>query len=66
LLKTPKAQQVQRFCRPSHTVIGMLTFLSALGSLLSFRVRSRLTLELELVALRHQLMWWNGPAASGI
>jgi putative transposase len=33
----------------------MLTLLSALGSLLSFRVRSRLTLELELVALRHEL-----------
>jgi hypothetical protein len=33
----------------------MLTLLSALGSLLSFRVRNRLTLELELVALRHQL-----------
>ena len=33
----------------------MLTLLSALGSLLAFRVRSRLSLELELVALRHQL-----------
>ena len=33
----------------------MLTLLSALGSLLSFRVRSRLTLELELVAPRHQV-----------
>src|SRR5882762_696746 len=33
----------------------MITLLSALGSLLSFRLRSRLTLELELVALRHQL-----------
>ena len=33
----------------------MLTLLSALGSLLSFRFRNRLTLELELVALRHQL-----------
>ena len=33
----------------------MLTLLSALGSLLSFQVRSRLTLELELVALRHQV-----------
>ena len=32
----------------------MLTLLSALSSLLSFRVRSRLTLELELVALRHR------------
>ena len=29
----------------------MLALLSAIGSLLSFRVRSRLTLELELVAL---------------
>ena len=33
----------------------MITLLSALVSLLSFRVRSRLTLELELVALRHQV-----------
>jgi len=34
----------------------MLTLLSALGSLLLlFRVRSRATLELELVALRHQV-----------
>jgi putative transposase len=41
-------------CR-SHTVIGMITLLSALGSLLSFRVRSRASLELELVALRHQV-----------
>jgi hypothetical protein len=29
--------------------------LSAVGSLLSFRLRSRISLELELVALRHQL-----------
>src|SRR5512143_3170333 len=33
----------------------MMALLSAVGSLLSFRLRSRLTLELELVALRHQL-----------
>ena len=33
----------------------MLTLLSALGSLLSFRVRRRASLELELVALRHQV-----------
>src|SRR5450631_4181082 len=33
----------------------MLTLLSALGSLLSFRLRSRASLELELVALRHQV-----------
>jgi len=33
----------------------MLTVLSALASLLSFRLRSRASLELEVVALRHQL-----------
>jgi hypothetical protein len=33
----------------------MLTLLSALGSLLSLRVRSRAAMEFELVALRHQL-----------
>jgi putative transposase len=33
----------------------MITLLSAIGSLLSFRVRSRASLELELVALRHQV-----------
>jgi transposase InsO family protein len=34
---------------------GMVTFLSALVSLLSFRVRSRACLELELIALQHQV-----------
>jgi hypothetical protein len=33
----------------------MITILSALASLLSFRVRSRASLELELVALRYQV-----------
>ena len=33
----------------------MITILSAVVSLLSFRVRSRASLELELVALRHQV-----------
>jgi len=33
----------------------MITILSALVSLLSFRVRIRASLELELVALRHQV-----------
>src|SRR6202163_4030099 len=33
----------------------MITLLSAVGSLLSFRVRRRASLELELVALRHQV-----------
>ena len=35
--------------------MGMITLLSAVGSLLSFRLRSRASLELELVALRHQV-----------
>ena len=43
------------FSRHRHTVVGMITILSALVSLLSFRVRSRASLELELVALRHQV-----------
>jgi hypothetical protein len=34
----------------------MITLLSAVGSLLSFRLRSRASLELELVALRHQVI----------
>ena len=33
----------------------MITLLSAVGSLLSFRVRSRASLDFELLALRHQL-----------
>jgi putative transposase len=33
----------------------MITLLSALISLLSFRLRSRSSLELELIALRHQV-----------
>jgi putative transposase len=33
----------------------MITLLSAVGSLLSFRIRRRTSLELELVALRHQV-----------
>jgi putative transposase len=34
----------------------MITILSTLASLLSFRVRSRASLELELIALRHQVI----------
>ena len=35
--------------------MGLITLLAALVSLLSFRLRSRAALELEVVALRHQL-----------
>jgi len=34
---------------------AMITFLTAIASLLSFRIRSRAALELEVIALRHQL-----------
>jgi hypothetical protein len=46
---------------------GMITILSALASLLSFRFRSRASLELELVAPRHQLIVLRRqrPPASG-
>ncbi len=37
------------------TVVSMLTVLSALVSLLAFRLRGRASLELELIALRHQV-----------
>ena len=53
--KLRKAEKSWRFSRHRHTVVGMITILSALVSLLSFRVRSRASLELELVALRHQV-----------
>jgi putative transposase len=35
--------------------LPMIIFLSAIASFLSFRIRSRASLELELIALRHQL-----------
>jgi hypothetical protein len=44
----------------------MITILSALVSLLSFRVRSRTSLELELVALRHQVAVLRRQRASAI
>jgi hypothetical protein len=43
------------FLVPCPYVVGMIALLSAVGSLLSFRVRTRASLELELVALRHQV-----------
>jgi len=35
--------------------LPMITFLSAIVSFLSFRIRSRAPLELEVIAQRHQL-----------
>ena len=53
--KLRSAQNAWRFWHPRHTIVGMITYLSALASLLSFRFRSRASLELELVSLRHQV-----------
>jgi hypothetical protein len=54
--KLGNAEQVWRVLYHGHTVVDMITLLSAVGSLLSFRLRSRASLELELVALRHQVI----------
>ena len=54
LLKNPKGRESLEIFAPPP-VVGMIKILSALVSLLSFRVRRRASLELDLVALRHQV-----------
>ena len=44
----------------------MIEFLSLFVHVLLSPFKTRARLEAEIVMLRHQLMWWNGPAASGI
>src|SRR5215472_10904996 len=64
LLKTVNYQESLGFsCVIAVRSGGMITILSALVSVLSFRFRSRASLELELVALRHQLivLRWQRP-----
>ena len=41
--------------RHRPTVAGMITILSTVVSILGFRLRRRASLELELIALRHQV-----------
>jgi hypothetical protein len=53
LLKNPK--RWKRLETDDHTIVGMITILSTLVSGLSFRFRSRASLELELLAIRHQV-----------
>jgi hypothetical protein len=48
LLKSPQE-------RAGHTVTVMVAILSAIFSILEFRVPSRASLELQLIALRHQV-----------
>ena len=50
-----KAEKDWRFSPAGHTVMVMVTILCALVSIFEFRVRSRGSLELELIALRHQV-----------
>jgi hypothetical protein len=57
LLKTVNCREIKDFPAPPPIPSGcLITILSTLVSLLSFRVRSRASLELELIALRHQLI----------
>ena len=49
------APKTLEFCAVRFIVAGMLTILSAMVSLVSFRFRRRASLELELLALRHQV-----------
>ncbi len=44
----------------------MMAFLSLVFHVGASPFKTRSRLEAEVVLLRHQLMWWNGPAASGI
>jgi putative transposase len=55
LLKTSKVQKHWSFSCRGRTVAGMVTILCALVSIFEFRVRSRASLEFELIALRHQV-----------
>jgi hypothetical protein len=55
LLKTPKALESLAITMARHSVSGMMAFLSRLSSELACRFRSRAELELEVIALRHQL-----------
>ena len=50
-----KAEKDWRFSRAGHSVAVMVTILCTLVSIFEFRVRSRALLELELIALRHQV-----------
>jgi hypothetical protein len=49
----PQTPQIFGFVVVAH--LPMITFLAAIASLLSFRIRSRASLEFEVIALRHQL-----------
>jgi len=53
MITIPYALQRLEFCGDRLIVAGMITILSAIVSLASFRFRRRVFLELEVLALRH-------------
>jgi putative transposase len=53
--KLRRTEKGWRFLHHGPTVAGMITFLSTVISILGFRLRRRASLELELIALRHQV-----------
>ena len=53
--KLRRTEKGWRFLRHRPTVAGMITILSTVVSILGFRLRRRASLELELIALRHQV-----------
>ncbi len=55
LLTIPCALKTLEFCADRFILAGMCTILSAIVSLVSFRFRRRASLELEVLALRHQV-----------
>ncbi len=55
LLKIPKALKTVEFLPRRRSVAGMHTLISALSTMIACRLRSRADLELEIIALRHQL-----------
>ena len=59
LLKIPKASQSLAISLAGRNVAGMLALISAGFSWLACRFHSRAELELELVALRHQVAILN-------
>jgi hypothetical protein len=50
-----RSEKGWRFLCHRPTVAGMITILSTVVSVLGFRLRRRTSLELELIALRHQV-----------
>jgi hypothetical protein len=65
LPKTPKAlKSLAIYLLPRRRVAGMLAFLSALFCWFAGRFGSRIELEFEVIALRHQLgvLAASGPA----